>query len=57
MIKNGMPVDTAVARILDAVAAEKEQVVIAEGKEGMGPVLKRLFPGVVYRMVRKMALT
>ena len=57
VIKNGMPVDTAVARILDAVAAEKEQVVIAEGKEGMGPVLKRLFPGVVYRMVRKMALT
>ena len=57
VIKNGMPVDEAVAIMLKAIAAEKEQVVIAKGKEGMGPIIKRLFPGMIYKMVRKMALT
>ena len=57
VIKNGMAVDEAVAEVLDAVANEKEQVVIAKGKEGMGPIIKRLFPSVIYKMVRKMALT
>lgn len=57
VIKNGMAVDEAVAQLLEAVAAEKEQIVIAKGKEGMGPIIKRLFPGVIYKMVRKMALT
>jgi short-subunit dehydrogenase len=57
VIKNGMAVDEAVAEVLEAVANEKEQVVIAKGKEGMGPIIKRLFPSVIYKMVRKMALT
>ena len=57
VIKNGMDVSVAVDRMLKAVAAEKAQVVIADGKEGIGPVLKRFFPGAVYKMVRKMALT
>ncbi|GAA6144516.1 SDR family oxidoreductase [Thalassolituus maritimus] len=57
VIKNGMSVEAAIAQVLDAVANEKEQVVIAEGKEGMGPIIKRFFPSIIYKMVRKMALT
>jgi len=57
VIKNGMAVEDAIKEILHAVANEKEQVIIAKGKEGLGPLIKRFFPSVIYKMVRKMALT
>lgn len=57
VIANGMSVEKAVDEILDAVAKEKEQVVIAEGKEKLGPYLKRLFPKLVYKIVRSAKTT
>ena len=47
---NGMPVDEAVQRIINAVARGKQEIAFG-GKEKMGLFVKRFFPGLLTRIV------
>jgi short-subunit dehydrogenase len=49
----GMAPETCALRILKAVAASKQEVIIG-GKETLGVYLKRFFPGLFSRIVRRM---
>lgn len=51
--QKGMDPDKCARRILQAVAAGKQEVIIG-GKETLGVYLKRFFPGLLSRLVRRM---
>jgi dehydrogenase/reductase SDR family member 7B len=50
----GMAPEECARRILQAVAAGKQEVVIGGGKETLGVLLKRFFPALFSRIVRRM---
>lgn len=50
--QNGMPVKKAAKQIANAIAKEKNEVYIG-GKETLGVLIKRLFPGYFAKMIRK----
>jgi len=53
---NGMPADECAEEILKAIQAGKEEVYIG-GKEKYGVLLKRLFPGLFSKIIRKAKVT
>lgn len=50
--KNGMPVDIFAGKMLNAIQKQKKQKVIG-GKEVMAVYLKRFFPGLLAKIIRK----
>lgn len=54
--EKGMPADECAARIVRAVQQDKEQVIIA-GREGLGIYLKRLFPSLYRKIIRRIKVT
>lgn len=54
--QSGMDPDIFAERMLDAVAAERDEVIIA-GRESMGVWLKRFAPGVFNRVIRRAKVT
>lgn len=52
----GMPVEECVRQILTAVKMKKKEVLIG-GKEVWAAKIKRLFPGLFYRIIRKQSAT
>lgn len=52
----GMAADECAARIIEAVQADKEQVIIA-GREGLGIYLKRLAPSLYRKIIRRIKVT
>ena len=52
----GMPAEACAAAILRATAAGREEVVIGQGKEVLGPLLKRFFPALLSRILRQMVI-
>lgn len=53
-IENGMDVAKAAAKMIKAIEAEKDEVVIGEGISGLAPTIKRFFPGFFNRLTAKM---
>jgi dehydrogenase/reductase SDR family protein 7B len=53
---NGMPAAVCAKKIIDAINAKKEEVYIG-GKETKGVLLKRFFPKIFSRMIRKAKVT
>lgn len=53
---NGMPADECAGRIIKAIKADKEEVYIG-GKEKYGIYLKRFFPGIFSKLIRKVKVT
>lgn len=49
---HGMSVETCVKKMVEAVKAEKREVLIG-GKETLGVYIKRFFPGILAKMVKK----
>ncbi|WP_404339796.1 SDR family oxidoreductase [Pseudoalteromonas mariniglutinosa] len=53
-IENGMDVNKAAAKMLKAIAAKKDEVVIGEGISGLAPTIKRFFPRLFNRLTARM---
>lgn len=53
---NGMPAEECAEKIIEAVAANKQEVYIG-GKEKYGVLLKRFFPGLFSKIIRKAKVT
>ncbi|MBD2859777.1 SDR family oxidoreductase [Spongiibacter sp. KMU-158] len=53
-IINGMSVSECVEQMIKAIEKERDEVVIGKGISGMGPTIKRFFPGVYNRLAAKM---
>ncbi|MAD04095.1 MAG: short chain dehydrogenase [Pseudoalteromonas sp.] len=53
-IENGMDVTKAAAKMIKAIEAEKDEVVIGEGISGLAPTIKRFFPSFFNRLTAKM---
>jgi short-subunit dehydrogenase len=56
-IANGMPVEECARRIVNGIIRGKEEILIAQGKEKLAVYLKRFWPGLLARMVRKVRTT
>lgn len=51
-IANGLPVEECCRRIVRAMEQDKEELLIAKGKERMAAQMKRFFPSMIFKMVR-----
>ena len=56
-IENGMAVDDCCARIIRAIETGKDEIVIGKGLSGIAPLIKRLTPGLLNRIMAKRELT
>lgn len=56
-IANGMPVEECARRIVNGIMRGKDEILIAQGKEKLAVYLKRFFPKLLTRMVRKVRTT
>jgi short-subunit dehydrogenase len=54
---NGIPAEVCADRILAAIRSGKEEINVAGGKEMLGIYVKRFFPALFSKMVRKMKVT
>lgn len=56
-IANGMPVEECARRIVKGIIRGKDEILIAQGKEKLAVYLKRFFPSLLARVVRKVRTT
>ncbi len=54
---NGIPAEVCAERILAAIRSDKEEINVAGAKEMLGVYVKRFFPALFSKMVRKMKVT
>ncbi|MFY8328801.1 SDR family oxidoreductase [Pseudoalteromonas sp. ZZD1] len=52
-IENGMNVSIAVNKVIQAIAKQKDEVVVGQGLSGWAPTIKRFFPGIFNRLTAK----
>ena len=55
--KNGLTADQFASKLINAIQNEKQEVYIAGFKEKLGVYLKRFFPKLLAKMIRKLAVT
>ena len=56
LIADGMPVDKCVRKIVKGMKKGTKELLIAEGKSGLAPLLKRIYPNALFRMMEKVAV-
>ena len=52
-IENGMNVSLAANKMIQAIAKQKDEVVVGQGLSGWAPTIKRFFPGIFNRLTAK----
>lgn len=52
-IENGMDVSVAVKQMINAIAKQKDEVIVGQGLSRLAPTIKRFFPGVFNRITAK----
>ncbi|MGS0535820.1 SDR family oxidoreductase [Pseudoalteromonas sp. SaAl2] len=52
-IENGMNVSLAANKMIQAIAKQKDEVVVGQGLSGWAPTIKRFFPGICNRLTAK----
>lgn len=52
-IENGMNVSLAANKMIQAIAKQKDEVVVGQGLSGWAPTIKRFFPGLFNRLTAK----
>lgn len=52
-IENGMDVSVAVKQMIDAIAKQKDEVIVGQGLSGLAPTIKRFFPSLFNRITAK----
>lgn len=52
-IENGMNVSLAANKMIQAIAKQKDEVVVGQGLSGWAPTIKRFFPGIFDRLTAK----
>ena len=56
-IAKGIPVEDCAKQIIDGIKGNKQEILIAKGKEKLATYVKRFFPKVLFKMVRVMKTT
>ena len=56
LIADGMPVDKCVSKIVKGIKKSKKELLIAQGRSGLAPILKRIYPNALFRMMEKIAV-
>ena len=56
LIADGMPVDKCVSKIVKGIKKSKKELLIAQGRSGLAPILKRIYPNALFRMMEMIAV-
>ena len=57
LIANGIPVEECVRRIIKGIQRETPELLIAKGKEKLAPLVRRLYPPLLFKIMTKLKAT